>query len=155
MFAVCFIKFLMYWNFFALNMPKSSYMFVNRLILINWSPKEGNEWFWKIKIWAICGNLLEMNFFQAFEWLGFQDSDIFCLVFGNCFFYKRHSWWIRQEKPRICNLVKNNLIFVCIFFLLSIGAVGVLFFDLLEKYILFSDVWYWLPMPVRHLETDA
>ena len=42
MFAVCFIKFLMYWNFFALNVTKSAYMFVNRHSVINWSPKEGN-----------------------------------------------------------------------------------------------------------------
>ena len=42
MFAVCFIKFLMYWNFFALNVTKSPYMFVNRHSVINWSPREGN-----------------------------------------------------------------------------------------------------------------
>ena len=42
MFAVCFIKFLMYWNFFALNGTKSPYTFVNRHSLISWSPKEGN-----------------------------------------------------------------------------------------------------------------
>ena len=41
--------------------------------------------------------------------------------------YKCHSSWILQEKPRIRNLVKNNLIFGCIFFLLARGAVGVLF----------------------------
>ena len=65
MFAVCFIKFLMYWNFFALNVPKSSYLFVKRLSVINWSPKEGNEWFWNMRICAICGNLLESNFFSG------------------------------------------------------------------------------------------
>ena len=64
MFAVCLIKFLMYWNLFALNLPKSSYLFVKRLSVINWSPKEGNEWFLKIKICAICGNLLELIFFK-------------------------------------------------------------------------------------------
>ena len=42
MFAVCFIKFLMYWIFFALNVTKSPYMFVNRHSMVNWSPKEGN-----------------------------------------------------------------------------------------------------------------
>ena len=43
MFSVCFIKFIMYWNFFAFNVPKNPYMFVGRHIVINWSPKEGNE----------------------------------------------------------------------------------------------------------------
>ena len=38
MFAVCFIKFLMYWKFFALNGTKSPYMFVNRHSVIGWSP---------------------------------------------------------------------------------------------------------------------
>ena len=43
MFAVGFIKVLMYWNFFfALNVTKSPYMFVNKHSLISWSPKEGN-----------------------------------------------------------------------------------------------------------------
>ena len=42
MFAVCFIKFLMYWDFFALNWTKSTYTFVNRHSVISWSPKEGN-----------------------------------------------------------------------------------------------------------------
>ena len=40
---------------------------------------------------------------------------------------KRFSLRINQEKPRIHNLVKNNLIYGCIFFLLARGAVGVLF----------------------------
>ena len=68
---------------------------------------------------------------------------------------KRYSSWIRQEKPRICNLVKKNLIFVCIFFWLARGAVGVLFFDLLEKRILVSDGLYWFQMLGRHMETGA
>ena len=68
---------------------------------------------------------------------------------------KRNSLWIRQEKPRIRNLVKNNLIFVCIFFWLARGAVGVLFFDLLEKRILVSDGLYWFQMLGRHLEIVA
>ena len=43
---------------------------------------------------------------------------------------KRYSSLINQEKPRIRNLVKNNLIYGCIFFLLARGTVNVLFFDL-------------------------
>ena len=42
MFAFCLIKFLMYWNFFAFNVTKIPYTFVNRHSLINWSPKEGS-----------------------------------------------------------------------------------------------------------------
>ena len=34
---------------------------------------------------------------------------------------KRYSSWINQEKPRIRNLVKNNLIFGCIFSCLREG----------------------------------
>ena len=43
----------------------------------------------------------------------------------------------------------------CIFFLLARGTVGVIFFDLLEKHILFSDGRYWFQMLGRHLETGA
>ena len=68
---------------------------------------------------------------------------------------KRYSSLNNQEKPRICNLVKNNLIYGCIFFWLARGAVGVLFFDLMEKHILFSDGRYWFQMLDRHLETGA
>ena len=68
---------------------------------------------------------------------------------------KRCSLWINQEKPRIRNLVKNNLIYECIFFLPGRGAVGVLFFDLLEKHIMVSDGRYWFQMLGRHLETGA
>ena len=68
---------------------------------------------------------------------------------------KRYCLWINQEKPRCRNLVKNNLIYGCIFFLLARGAVGVLFFDLLEKHILVSDGRYWFQMLGRHLETGA
>ena len=68
---------------------------------------------------------------------------------------KRYSLWINQEKPRIRNLVKNNLIYGCIFFLLARGANGVLFFDLLEKQILVSDGRYWFQMLGRHMETGA
>ena len=28
-----------YWNFFSLNVTKSPYMFVNKHVVINWSPK--------------------------------------------------------------------------------------------------------------------
>ena len=68
---------------------------------------------------------------------------------------KRYCLWINQEKPRFRNLVKNNLIYGCIFFLLARGAVGVLFFDLLEKRILVSDGRYCFQMLGRHLETGA
>ena len=68
---------------------------------------------------------------------------------------KRYSSWINQEKPRIRNLVKNNLIYGCIFFLPGRGAVCVLFFDLLEKHILVSDGRFWFQMLGRHLETGA
>ena len=109
-----------------------------------------------MKICAICGNLLEkIFFFQTFEWSGFQDTEFFRLVFRNDCSSKRYSSWINQEKPRIRNLVKNNLIYGCIFFLLARGAVGVLFFDLLEKHILVSDGHYWFQMLGRHLETGA
>ena len=68
---------------------------------------------------------------------------------------KRYRSFINQEKTRTRNLVKNNLIYGCIFFLLARGAVGVLFFDLLEKHILVSDGRYWFHMLGRHLETGA
>ena len=68
---------------------------------------------------------------------------------------KRYSSWINQEKPRVRILVKNNLIYGRIFFLLARGAVSVLFFDLLEKHILVSDGRYWFQMLGRHLETGA
>ena len=69
--------------------------------------------------------------------------------------YKRCNSWIRQEKLRILDLVKNNLTFRCIFFWLARAAVGVLFFDLLEKHILVSDGRCWFQMLGRHLETGA
>ena len=109
-----------------------------------------------MKICAICGNLLEMIFF--FELLSGRDSktvNLFAWFLGMGCSSKRYDSWINQEKPRIRNLVKNNLIFGCIFFLLARGAVGVLFFDLLEKHILFSDGRYWFQMCGRHLETGA
>ena len=64
-------------TFFALNVPKSPYTFVNRHSVINWSPKEGNLWFWKMKICAICGKLLEMIFFSNFWVVGIRRQWIF------------------------------------------------------------------------------
>ena len=93
-----------------------------------------------------------------FELLSGRDSktvNLFAWFLGMVCSSKRSISWINQEKPRICNLVKNNLIDVCIFFLLARGAVGVLFFDLLEKHILVSDGRYWFQMLGRHLETGA
>ena len=93
-----------------------------------------------------------------FELLSGRDSktvNLFAWFLGMVCSSKRYNSWINQEKPRIRNLVKNNLIFGCIFFLLARGAVGVLFFDLLEKHILFSDGRYWFQMRGRHLETGA
>ena len=81
--------------------------------------------------------------------------NLFAWFFGLVCSSKRYSSWINQEKPRIRKLVKNNLINGCIFFLLARGAVGVLFFDLLEKHILVSDGRYWFQMLGRHLETGA
>ena len=81
-----------------------------------------------MKICAIYGNLLEMNFF--FELLSGRDSktvNFFAWFLEMVCSSKRYSSWINQEKPRICNLVKNNLIYGCIFFLLARGTVGVLF----------------------------
>ena len=82
-----------------------------------------------------------MIFFRTFEWSGFQDSESFRLVFKNVCSSKRYSSWINQEKPRICNLVKNNLIYGCIFFCLREG--------LLVSF--FSTSWrkmYWFLMVV-------
>ena len=105
---------------------------------------------------AICENLLEIVFF--FELLSGRDSktvNLFAWFLGMVCSSKRYSSWIDQEKPRIRNLVKNNLIYGCVFFLLARGAVGVLFFDLLEKHILVSDCRYWFQMLGRHLKTGA
>ena len=81
--------------------------------------------------------------------------NLFAWFLGIVYSSTRYSLWINQEKPRICNLVKNNLIYGCIFFLLARGAVGVLFFDLLKKHRLVSDGRYWFQMLGRHLETGA
>ena len=97
-----------------------------------------------------------MNFF--FELLSGRNSktvNLFPWFLGMVCFSKRYSSWINQEKPRVRILVKNNLIYGCIFFLLARGAVSVLFFDLLEKHILVSDGRYWFQMLGRHLETGA
>ena len=109
-----------------------------------------------MKICAICGSLQEMIFF--FELLSGRDSktvNLFAWFLGMVCSSDCYSSWIIQEKPRIRNLLKNNLIFGCIFFLLARGAVGVIFFDLLEKHFLVSDGRYWFGMLDRHLETGA
>ena len=54
----------------------------------------------------------------------------------------------------IRGLGKKNLEFG-IWLQLARGAVGVFFFDPLEKHIFFSDIFYWLQMLGRHLETNA
>ena len=92
-----------------------------------------------------------------FELLSGRDSKTvnpFAWFFGMVCSSKRYSSLINQEKLRIRNLVKNNLICGCIF-LLARGAVGGLFFDLLEKHILVSDGRYWFQMLGRHLDTGA
>ena len=55
-----------------------------------------------------------------FELLSGRDSktvNLFAWFLGMVCSSKRYSSWINQEKPRIRNLVKNNLIFGCNFFL--------------------------------------
>ena len=87
-------------------------------------------------------NLTRNKFF--FELLSGRDSktvNLFAWFLAMVCSSKRYSSLINQEKPRIRNLVKNNLIYVCIFFLLARGAVGVLF----------STAWrnvYWFLMVV-------
>ena len=105
-------------------------------------------------------NLCHMRKFTRneffFELLSGRDSktvNLFAWFLG-LVCSKRYKSWINQEKPRVCNLVKNNLIYACIF-LLARGAVGVLFFDLLEKHILVFDGRYWFHMLGRHLETGV
>ena len=94
-------------------------------------------------------------FFELLSGPNSESVSFFAWFLGMVCSCKRYSSWIRQKNPRILNLVKNNLIFGCIFFWLARGAVGVLFFDLLEKYILVSDGRYWFKMLGRHLETGA
>ena len=102
------------------------------------------------------GKFTRIEFF--FELLSGRNSktvSFFDRFLGKVCSYKCYSSWIRHEKPRILNLVKNNLIFVCIFFWLARGAVGVLFSDVLEKHILVSDGLYWFQLLGRHLEIGA
>ena len=90
----------------------------------------------------------------SFKLLSGRDSktvNLFAWFLGMVCSSKRYNSWITQEKPGICNLVKNNLIYGCIFLLLARGAVGVLLFDLPEKHILVSDGRYWFQMLGRHL----
>ena len=89
-----------------------------------------------------------------FEHLSGRDSktlNLFAWFLGMVCSSKHYNSLINQEKPRLRNLVKNNLIYGCYFFLLARGAVGVLFFDLLEKHILVSDGRYCFQMLGRHL----
>ena len=54
-----------------------------------------------------------------FELLSGRDSktvNLFAWFLGMVCSSKRYGSWINQEKPRIGNLVKNNLIYGCIFF---------------------------------------
>ena len=94
-------------------------------------------------------------FFELLSGLESKTVNLFAWFFGMVCSNNRYSSWIYQEKPRICNLVKKYSIYGCIYFLLARGAVGVLFFDLLEKHILVSDGRYWFQMLGRHLETGA
>ena len=81
-----------------------------------------------MKFCALCGNLLELNFFSNSCVVGDSKTmNFFGGFLGMICSYKHYILWIRQEKPRFRTLVKNNLIFECIFFLLARGAVGVLF----------------------------
>ena len=67
--------------------------------------------------------------------------NLFPWFFGMVCSIKRYSLWINQEKPRIRNLVKNNLIYGCIFSCLREG--------LLVSF--FSTSWrniYWFLMVV-------
>ena len=95
-----------------------------------------------MKICAICGNLLEMSFF--FELLSGRDSktvNFFAWFLEMVCPSKRFSSWINQEKLRIRNLVKNILIYGCIFSCLREG--------LLVSF--FSTSWrniYWFLMVV-------
>ena len=101
------------------------------------------------------GKFTRIDFF--FELLSGRNSktvSFFDWLLGMVCYYKLYSSWIRQEIPRILNLVKNNLIFGCIFWLAR-GAVGVLFSDVLEKHILVSDGRHWFQMLGRHMETGA
>ena len=54
-----------------------------------------------------------------FELLSGRDSrtvNLFAWFLGKFCSSKRYSSWNNQEKPRFRNLVKNNLIYGCIFF---------------------------------------
>ena len=92
-----------------------------------------------------------------FELLSGRDSktvNLFPWFFGLVCSIKRYSLWINQEKPRIRNLVKNNLIYGCIFSCLREGLL-VSFFSTSWRNISVSDGGYWFQMLGRHLETGA
>ena len=60
-----------------------------------------------------------------FELLSGRDSktvNLFARFLGMVCSSKRYGSWINQEKPRICNLVKKNLIYGCIFFACESGC---------------------------------
>ena len=103
-------------------------------------------------MWKITRNDF---FFELLSGRNSKTVNLFPWFLGMLCSSKRYSSWINQEKPRIRNLVKNNLIYGCIFFLPGRGAVGVLLFDLLEKHILVSDGRFSFQMLGRHLETGA
>ena len=69
-------------------------------------------------------NLCQMRKFTRndffFELLSGRDSKtvkLFAWFLGIVCSIKRYSSLVNQEKPRIRNLVKNNLLYGCIFFL--------------------------------------
>ena len=103
-------------------------------------------------MWKITRNEF---FFELWSGRNSKTVNLFPWFLGRVCSSRRYSSWINQEKPRIRKLVKNNLIYGCIFFLPGRGAVGVLSFDLLEKHILVSDGRFWFQMLGRHLETGA
>ena len=88
-------------------------------------------------IWKFTRNEF---FFEHLSGRNSKTVNLFAWFLGMvCSSKHYYSSLINHEKPRIRNLVKNNLIYGCIFFLLAREAVGVLFFDLMEKNILVSD----------------
>ena len=95
-----------------------------------------------------------MIFFEILSGRDSKTVNLFALFLIMVYSSKRYSSWINQEKPRTCNLVKNNLIYVYIFFACERGC-WCPFFDLLEKHILVSYGRYWFQMLGRHLETGA
>ena len=80
-------------------------------------------------------------FFELLSGRNSKAVNLFAWFLGMVCPSKRYSSWINQEKPRIRNLVKNNLIYGCIFSCLREG--------LLVSF--FSNSWrniYWFLMVV-------